>query len=309
MTSNGEGLSLANEFVRVESLAAREPAGHLASAIDDNTRHVVLISGGLASAVTALRVRNVFAGSRLLFVFFDTLGEDDDLYRFLGDLEQHLEIPIEQVSDGRDIWTVFRDERFIGNSRADVCARILKREMLMRYLADNALDSNTILYFGLDWTETHRIRKLSAAWRLRGYVTDFPLLWPVPLSPNELRYQIEELGIRVPRLYDLGFPHNNCGGGCVKAGMSQWAHLWRTFPDRYKWHEEQEASLRAYLEKDVSILRDRSGGHSRPLTLRDLRVRLELGQYGDRFGATVVADDAPCSCFAHTGGVDAAGTR
>ena len=91
---------------------------------------------------------------------------------------------------------------------------------------------------------------------------------------------VESEGIRPPRLYDLGFNHNNCGGACIKAGQAQWALLWRMFPERYlekeKWEEEMRASV-----GDHSILRDRSNGTTKPLTLRAFRAKLEAQQSFD----------------------------
>src|SRR5690606_19325527 len=63
-------------------------------------------------------------------VFADTLIEDDDLYRFLKDLERHFQQPLTVLKDGRDPFQVFRDVRFLGNSRVDPCSKILKRELL-----------------------------------------------------------------------------------------------------------------------------------------------------------------------------------
>ena len=98
-------------------------------------------------------------------------------------------------------------------------------------------------------------------------------------------------GIRPPRLYELSFPHNNCGGFCVRAGQAQFRKLLEVFPDRYRQHEAEEADLRAYLDKDVAILRDRRGGQTKPLTLRDFRARLEGGEACDAF------DWGGCGCF------------
>jgi hypothetical protein len=78
----------------------------------------------------------------------------------------------------------------------------------------------------------------------------------------------------------MGFPHNNCGGFCVRAGQAHFALLLRTLPERYAFHEEQEEKLRTYLGKDVAILRDRRNGKTRPMTLREFRERLIAnGQY------------------------------
>ena len=73
----------------------------------------------------------------------------------------------------------------------------------------------------------------------------------------------------------MGFEHNNCGGFCIKAGQAQFERLLRAMPDRYRYHERREQELREYLGKDVAILRDRTGGQFRPMTLREFRERLE----------------------------------
>ena len=98
-------------------------------------------------------------------------------------------------------------------------------------------------------------------------------------------------GIRPPRLYELGFPHNNCGGFCIKAGQAHFAHLWKTLPDRFLYHEAQEEALRCHLGKNVAILRDRRGGEVTPLTLRELRLRVEGEKQFDLF------EWGGCGCF------------
>lgn len=86
-----------------------------------------------------------------------------------------------------------------------------------------------------------------------------------------------KMGIEPPRLYKLGFEHNNCGGGCVLGGQAQWAHLLRVMPERYAWHEEQERLTRQHIGKNVAILRDRRGKKTVPMTLEAYRIRLENG--------------------------------
>jgi hypothetical protein len=49
--------------------------------------------------------------------------------------------------------------------------------------------------------------------------------------------------IRQPRLYKMGFAHNNCGGFCVKAGLGHFKILYEKMPERYKEHEEKEQEL------------------------------------------------------------------
>jgi hypothetical protein len=99
-------------------------------------------------------------------------------------------------------------------------------------------------------------------------------------------------GIEPPRLYKMGFHHNNCGGFCIKAGQAQFARLLTTMPERYARHERREQELRDYLGKDIAILRDRRGGDTKPMTLREFRERLEHDAKAfDSF------DWGGCGCF------------
>lgn len=82
-------------------------------------------------------------------------------------------------------------------------------------------------------------------------------------------------GVEPPRLYAQGFAHANCGGFCIKGGQGQFATLLRHNPGRYRYHERREQELREHLDADVAILRDRTGGKVRPLTLREFRERAE----------------------------------
>lgn len=76
-------------------------------------------------------------------------------------------------------------------------------------------------------------------------------------------------------LDDMGFPHNNCGGFCVKQGQAAFVNLLKTMPERYAYHEQKEADFREDTGKDVAILRDRRGGETKPLTLQQLREDYE----------------------------------
>jgi hypothetical protein len=102
---------------------------------------------------------------------------------------------------------------------------------------------------------------------------------------------LEARGIRPPRLYGLGFTHNNCGGGCVKAGRSHFVQLLSVFPARFAEWEAKEEEVRQHIGADVSILRDRSGGETSVMTLAALRHEVEAGI------AQPLWDIGGCGCF------------
>lgn len=239
------------------------------------TAAVISLSGGIGSWFAARRWidRHGPDGSTLLFA--DTLIEDGDLYRFLDDIAVDLGLPVTRIADGRDPWEVFRDERMIGNTRADPCSKILKRRMLRQWVANNIEGPATVIV-GIDITEDHRLPAIAHGWEAAGHTVEAPLCWRPEALKDDALAALADRGIRPPALTTQGFPHNNCGGFCIKAGHAQFAALLRIHPDRYRHHETEEEATRVHIGRtDIAILRDRRGGDTKPMTMREFRERLE----------------------------------
>lgn len=251
-------------------------------------KRIVTTSGGITSWAVARLIADQYGTDDMVLLFADTLVEDEDLYRFLGDVASDIGVPITRIADGRTPWEVFRDRRWIGNTQTAHCSELLKQKPSRVWLEENSDPATDVVYLGIDWTETHRIPKIEAAhrpWRV-----EFPLTEPGTPHKDEWLALLESRGIRAPRLYGLGFAHNNCGGACVKGGQAQWAHLLKVFPERFAHNEREEAALRAHLGTDSAILRDRRGGVTRPLPLTVLRDRVTA--------STVDRDDwGGCGCY------------
>lgn len=238
-------------------------------------KHVVLFSSGAGSAGAARRVAERFGTDELILLFADVNGEHPDNYRFLHEAATWIggEVVILD-NDGMTIWDMFRRERFLGNSRIDTCSKYLKRVPTRRWLETHADPKTTTVYLGFDWTEEHRLERARGYWQ--PWQIEAPLCWDPVLDKADVLEQFQEAGIEPPLLTRLGFPHANCGGGCVKAGIKQFRQLLRVLPDEFARWEKNEQDLRVYLGKDVAILGDRrGGGPRRPLTLRTLREKVE----------------------------------
>lgn len=253
---------------------------------------VCMFSGGIGSWAAAKRVATQHGTDRLTLLFTDTQVEDHDLYRSLQEGAANVGGELVRLVEGRTPWEVFRDERYLGNTRADPCSKILKRQMADRWLAANFSPDTVVVYVGIDWSEINRFDRLRE--RRLPWVYEAPLCAPPYLSKAEMLKALKAEGIEPPRLYALGFSHNNCGGGCVKAGQGHFANLLRVLPVVYAEWEENEATLRRQLG-DVSILRDRRGGETRPLTLRELRERIAAGGEVDQL------EIGGCGCFIDIG--------
>lgn len=261
-------------------------------------KHVVMFSGGAGSWAAAKRVVARHGARNVVLLFADTLVEDADLYRFLKDAERNIGVPITRIADGRTPWQVFEDERFIGNSRIDPCSKVLKRRLLDRWRDANCDPARTTIYVGLGWYEPARVERLLARQAVGPWRYECPMAEGELLDPDEVLAWMEREGVRRPRLYEMGFSHNNCGGFCVKAGQAHFRLLLEKKRDYYLENEAHEERLRG-LGINGTILTDRRGAAERvaaglpakiPLTLRQFRLRVEGG------GAYDVNDKGGCGC-------------
>ncbi len=245
-------------------------------------KHIVNYSGGVCSFRAACRVRDKYGVKDMVLLFADTLIEDPDLYRFNEETSAHLGIPITRVCIGLTPWQLFRKQGMIGNNKYPICSIYLKREPLDAWHEQNCWEMDTTIYVGMDWTEKHRLDRMrldKPHWKIEAPMIEEPIE-----DKCRMIAETEKLGIAIPRLYSLGFPHNNCGGRCVRAGISHFVHLLRVLPEQFmEWEREELACQQEMLARGISsswyaILRDRRGGTTKPMTLQSLRLRVEAGE-------------------------------
>lgn len=279
-------------------------------------KHIVMFSGGACSWAAAKRVVERHGIDGVVLLFADTLMEDEDLYRFIVEAAGNIlktdvssmvpknVPPIEEIDERRRYlktvflglsaicpgfhyicngltpWGIFEKERMIGSNRFDPCSKNLKRILLDRWHRKNGDPASTVLHFGLDWTECHRLERLrsrKAPWKVEAYMTEMPLM-----DKKQMIEWLKLNGIKPPRLYAMGFAHNNCGGFCVKSGQAQFALLLRTMPERYRFHEEQEERLRKLLGWRHTIIRITEDGKTKGVSLKEFRERIEAQGTFDR---------------------------
>ena len=260
-----------------------------------------MFSGGIGSWATAKLVAEKYGTDDLYLLFTDVkgsaesphIGEDEDTYRFINEAVVNVGGTYIYLNEGRDIWQVFKDKRFLGNSRQANCSHLLKQKPARAWINENCDPADTVIYVGIDWTETHRLPAI-----VRNYLpfkAEAPLTEPPYLDKPQLIEWAHREGLTTLRLYDLGFSHNNCGGGCLRAGQGQFKKLLETMPDRFAVWESKEQEMREFLDKDVSILSETVNGVKRPLPLIELRKRAQ-----DNPALIDVLDIGGCGCFFET---------
>lgn len=252
-------------------------------------RYTISLSGGLASAASAVIAHE--QGYNYEMVFADTLIEHPDLYRFINQLSRALGKPYVHLIDGRDPWDVFVDREYIGNTRTAHCSRDLKTAKVAEWMEANAFHHEPLV-LGMYLDEEDRLDRAKANWKPQEVTS---LLIDHKITPGKAAEIVSFYVAKRPVLYDMGFPHNNCGGGCVRAGQGQWNHLLNVRPqfyaqleDRNEWAREQiAAKIQARIDAGtykgssgeaggfIRVVRD---GETEYLHLKEFRERVQSGE-------------------------------
>lgn len=177
--------------------------------------------------------------------------------------------------EGRDVWEVFRDERFLGNSRVDPCSKRTKRMVLDRFRLTETDPLTSVFCIGIGPHERHRYDRLAARMAADGWRFEAPLLEGMEGEFGPFGY-LADAGIERPRLYRMGYMHNNCGGFCIKAGHAHYLNRLREQPERFAYDAMMERKLREYLGTEAAtVLNDRRGDNvKKPLSLDAFAARI-----------------------------------
>lgn len=236
------------------------------------------VSGGAASAVCWLRALDRYG--ECAAVFADTMSEDPDLYRFLDDLETHTGRQIVRLSTGEDIWATFRKHAAFTTGSGCLASWRLKYLQLRDWMAANYDPADTTILIGMGPDEEDRqvrVRK-----RCEPFAVDFPVCWEPRLWSCDVQEFLKRRGLTLPALYDKGYPHNNCGGACIMAGIAQWCGVLKDYPERFAHAEDEEQRMLAVIEERGrnawTILKDRRGGVHKTYSLKQLREDVEAGR-------------------------------
>jgi hypothetical protein len=236
-------------------------------------KYVLSLSGGAASAVAADRAIARYGRENVLLWMANTSFEDADLWRFVEDCMQRWTGILFTGCDGRTPLEIAEWKQIIPSSHIAPCSYALKIKPFRDWLAQQEKPLTVLLELG--WNEQQRMaapRKHYEA--IEGVSVDYPLMWQ-PLEFRPYQEVVQAWGIEPPRMYAMGFSHNNCGGRCVKQGIREWQRLAVHFPERFAEMRDWEQAQRAKggARANYAMLTDRRGGIKKPLTLLELEQR------------------------------------
>jgi len=254
-------------------------------------RAIVFYSSGISSYCAAKQTIAKFGKQSTVLLFADTGIEDKDNYRFLEESARALQVPLVRVSNSKDstVFDNWRSRRAIANNRMPFCSFDMKHKPCREWLKQNA-SMDDLFVVGISWDEIHRLSAIENGWAPNKVWA--PLTEPPYLDKAQMLDEAITDGIRPPRLYQYGFKHSNCGGGCVRGGQAHWRHLLLKLPAVFAQWETEEKKMQEFLGRnDIAILKKTVNGESRPFPLSELRAEVENSGQLDIF------DWGGCGCF------------
>ena len=216
-------------------------------------------SGGITSTIACKIALNLFGKENCQVIMIDTQNEDEDTYRFKNDCEKwygkSIEVITEIGNDYQSIQDVWEKHKSLNVATGAICSTQLKRKVREKWQEKNEFNYQ-VFGFEFDRKEFNRAIKLTKNHPKSKSI--YPLLM-MGYDKNDCLKIIQEAGIKIPRVYQLGFRNNNCfKTGCVQGGIGYWQKMKCDFPDKFEKMAKMEHKLTALRGEPVTILKDQS---------------------------------------------------
>lgn len=217
-----------------------------------NILTVSWFSGGVSSAVaTKLAIDKI---DKIIYQHID--DQHEDTLRFVADCERWFGKPIEIMqSPYKNVAAVCLAFSFINGIHGATCTRILKKRLRKEWEIQNDFFQTFRYIWGMDCEENiiKPPRNISRVDGIREAMPEYEHLFPLVeknVTKIEAHGILQKAGIRRPRMYDMGYPNNNCVG-CVKAKKGYWNKIRIDFPEVFKNRAQLERKFGAQLERKV----------------------------------------------------------
>lgn len=186
-------------------------------------------SAGITSAVATKLAIQKF-GSKVKPIYFQIDSAHPDNKRFKEECEEWYGLEIETMQGKRfkTQFDVIEVKKYTNGPAGARCTVELKKRLRQR--VENKVNyCNQV--FGFEFSK----RELNRAIRFKEQYPQAKALFPLieaKMTKPECTYFIEQAGIKIPKMYDLGYSNNNCIG-CVKGSAGYWNKIRVDFPETF----------------------------------------------------------------------------
>ena len=220
-------------------------------------------SCGVTSAVACKLAIDIYGDNlELYYIKINSAHEDND--RFIKDCEKwyNKKINIIQSEKYKDQFEVIEKIKYINGVAGAPCTLHLKKNV--RFKIEKELNF-TGQIFGFEFEK----KEINRAIRFSQQYSHVKPIYPL-IDRKMTKQQCAELllhnGIKLPKMYELGFHNNNCIG-CVKGGKGYWNHIRIHFPEVFDKMKLAEEIIGATCIKNtpLSKLNPNDGKHLPPI--------------------------------------------
>lgn len=207
----------------------------------DGDTIVVWFSHGAASAVAWYETVRIYGDRcRVLAVNNPVVEEDDDNRRFGRDVSEWIGQPLAEWVNPKhphgSAVKVWDERKAMSFPMGAPCTELLKKGARQDFERHHKVDWHVL---GFTADERNRYDRFVMTER----ENVLPVLIEQGITKADCYRLIQEAGLRLPRVYHLGYPNANCIG-CVKAtSPTYWNHVRLVHPDVFAERAEQSRRL------------------------------------------------------------------
>ncbi len=207
---------------------------------------VVWFSCGAASAVAAYYIIKKYSNYCNIRIVNNPIAEEHiDNTRFLRDVEKWLNVKIEFATNpnftDNSIQSVWTKKKFISDNKGGAsCTLLLKKRSRQIWENNNQFQ---FLVMGFTAEEKHRAERFI----LEERENMIPILIDEGITKADCYKILKDNGLKLPKIYDLGFPNANCIGCCKATSPTYWNLVREKFPIDFNKRSEISRSLNVKL--------------------------------------------------------------
>jgi hypothetical protein len=225
---------------------------------------VAWFSCGVTSAVACKLAVDEYGKDNveLFYIVINSAHEDNE--RFILDCEKWIGKKINKIQSKKfkDQFEVIEKIKYVNGVNGAPCTLHLKKNVRFAIEKSNNFDGQI---FGFEFEK----KEINRAIRFSQQYPNVKPLYPL-IDRKITKSQCAEIllinGIKLPKMYELGFHNNNCIG-CVKGGKGYWNHVKKHFPETFEKMSnlEQKIGATCIKNKFLKDLKPNEGKHEPPI--------------------------------------------
>lgn len=207
------------------------------------------LSAGVSSFIATYLIKDEI--DEIYYIHID--DQEADTLRFIKDCEKALNKPIKilQNEQYKTVENAILGFGHIRNGRTMFypCTNWLKKRVRKEQFENLHKDEEITYVWGFDCTEISRAERLNIS--MPEFTHRFPLI-EQNLTKEDCHALLTRLGIKRPKMYELGYQNNNCVG-CVKGGMGYWNKIRQDFPEVFEKRAKLERKIGSSILKECYL--------------------------------------------------------